>query len=108
MESVLPLASVHVDSEFIGVALILTTIGTFGALIAVSITLIHTVKSIWLARISRSMISELLAKGYSPDEVAMLIHGKKKSGFKWLSFGKTEMPVSDKSQPVPPVKNRVF
>lgn len=65
-----------VDSETLGIALILTVIGVFVTVIAVSITFIESRKKLQLARLQREMIDDLVNRGFKPDEIEKLVHGQ--------------------------------
>ncbi len=99
----------QLDPEALGAAIILSVIGTVGALIAISVTLIEAVKTVMLARLSKSMITELLDKGFTPQEVEQLVNGPKKwSKVKnWMAFGKKQECNAANQQPVPPVKTPI-
>ncbi len=96
------------DQDVISAAVILIVIGSFGSLIAISITWLEARKKIKLARIQKETVDDLLNRGYSLNEVERLVFGQ--SG--WDKFcgifgnkGEVEEVKQDFRRPVPPQKH---
>ena len=98
----------RLPEEAIVALLILSLIFTFITVFITTLTLIDYKKSTTLARMSKEMIEDLLAKGYSPEEIEPLVHGT--SGWKKMrklfQFAKDRPEYFDRyRRPAPPVKN---
>jgi len=97
-----------VDSDFVGVMLILTTIFSFVTVIVFVVTVSRTIQSVLVVRSSQRMVEGLLAKGYSVDEVERLVYGHKG----WNAFSRMVGRCRDAIRrnnapgrhPAPPVK----
>lgn len=98
-----------VDQELLGAAVILTIIGTFASLIAISVTLIESRKKIKLAKIQKETVDDLLNRGYGLEEVERIVFGQSN----WDKFcGMFNQKKADARetraayrQPVPPQKH---
>lgn len=66
----------RIDNDFIGVVMILTTVGTFSTIIISVIVVFNTLNNLVATRMNHSLTKSLLAKGYSVDEVERLVHGQ--------------------------------
>ena len=97
----------QLPEEALAACLILSIIFTFITVIVTIHSIADAHKSITLARMSKQMIDDLLARGYSPEEIEPLVNGKKG----WMKLGKifgmakSYFPDGRKGrEPVPPVK----
>lgn len=100
------------NPDMVGVCMLLTVIGVFGTIIAVSVTLIESRKRIRLAQIQKETVDDLLNRGYALEDIQKLVHGQ--SG--WDKFcgifnaKSSDVPVDAQThyrRPVPPNKQPV-
>lgn len=92
-----------VDPDFLGVMGILTTVFTFVFLMVAISTISRTIQNISIARMQNQMINELLAKGYSVQDIQQLVHGSRKNVL--FRFFDNNRQTYVNRQPSPPVKN---
>ncbi len=97
-----------IDSDMVGAMMIVGTIFFFVTLIVAMVTISRTVQDIVLIRSNRKMVEQLLASGYSVDDVERLVYGQNRWNVLTRMLGRcrkanysNEMPVH---QPRPPVK----
>lgn len=94
--------------EAVAAMFILGIVFTFVTVLVISLSAIDSYKSITLAKLSKQMVEELLAKGYTPQEIEPLVNGT--SGWKKMrklfTFAKRGgFDFQDRyGRPVPPVK----
>lgn len=98
-------------SEAVAAMFILAIIFTFITVIATTLATIDMFKSIALAKLSKQMVDELLAKGYTPQEIEPLVNGSSgwKKMRKLIAFAKQKSGYEFQDRygrPVPPVKQR--
>lgn len=93
-----------VDSDLIGAMGIISIIFSFILAIVVVTSVTRAIQTVTMAKMQRSLIQEMLAKGYSCDEINMLINGKQKGILSRLFDSRSQEYVS--SRPVPPVKHQ--
>ncbi len=101
------------DRDVVGACMVLSVIGFFGALIAISCTFIESRKRIRLAKLHKQMVDDLVARGYSPDDIEKVVY--QQSGWSKLCgvFAKKASGRSDRdeqgytSYPTKPVKHGV-
>ncbi len=65
----------RLPEEALAATLILSVVFTFITIIVTVVSIANTHKSITLAQMSKELIEELLAKGYSPREIEPLVNG---------------------------------
>ena len=94
----------RVDPDMIGAMGIVGTVLTFvfGVVLVTSIS--RAIQSITLARMQRSLIQDMLAKGYSCEEINLLVNGKQKGVLSRLFDSRSQEYVN--ARPVPPIKNQ--
>lgn len=93
-----------VDSDIVGAMGIVSIVFSFIFAIVAVTSITHTIQAITMAKMQRNLIQDMLAKGYSCDEINMLINGKQKGILSRLFDSRSQEYVN--SSPVPPVKNR--
>ncbi len=92
----------RIDPDMLGAMGLVATILTFVLITIVMTTLCRTYQNISLAKLHNQMINELLAKGYSVDEIQQLVSGQRRSVLTRFFDGKRQTYVS--SRPTAPVK----
>ena len=95
----------RVDPDIIGAMGILTVIMVFTLSIVSVVTVSRTIQNVSLARMHRQMINEMLAKGYSIDEIQQLVTGRRKSVFSRFFDGRRQEYVNN--APSPPLKTSI-
>ena len=98
----------QLPEEALVAVVILSMVFTFITILVTTLTIVDYLKTTTLARMSKEMVEELLAKGYTPQEIEPLVHGT--SGWKKMrklfTFAKDRPEFFDRSgRPMPPVKN---
>ena len=94
----------RIDPDFLGAIAMVTTIMTFVLSIITVVTVCRTYQKVSLAKMQNQMINELLAKGYTVDEIQQLASGKKRGVFTRLFDGRRQTYVSANPRPSAPVK----
>ncbi len=97
----------RLDPDIIGACLILGVIGSVGIIITTVVAITDTYKSITMAKISKAMVEDLLARGYSPEEIERLLHGDKAWNKFKRFFAKQQSRGREGYRPMPPVKQHV-
>ena len=92
----------RIDPDILGAVAILSVIMFFVLLVTSVVTICRTYQNVTLARMQSQMLNDLLAKGYSVDEIQQLIYGHKRSVFTRFFDGSRQTYVSQR--PAPPVK----
>ena len=69
----------RIDPALLGTIGLVATILTFLLFIIAMTTICRTYQNVALARMHNQMINELLAKGYSVDEIQQLVSGQRRS-----------------------------
>ncbi len=95
----------RVDPDFIGVIGILTVVMAFVFSIVLVVTSARAIQNITLARMHRSMINDLLDRGFAIDEIQQLLNGREKGVF--ARFFDARRPECFSRRPSPPVKAHV-
>ena len=98
----------RIPEEALAAVLILSVILSFVTILVTTLTIVDYYKTTTLARMSKEMVEELLAKGYTPQEIEPLVNGT--SGWKKMrklfAFAKDRPEFVDRyRRPMPPVKN---
>ena len=96
----------RLNPDVIGACLILGVIGSVATIITIVVAVVDTYKSITLAKLSKSMVEDLLARGYSPEEIERLLHGDK-AWNKFKRFFAKQRKSAEAYRPMPPVKQHV-
>ena len=104
----------QIDDEFLGVVLLISTIGVFITIITAIVTVFRTINNITVTRMQQSMVKNLLAQGYSVDDVERLAYGTHRWGPKIrhiVQSAKSRLARMRPSQapgrpPMPPVKQQ--
>ena len=102
----------QIDDDFLGVVLIIATVGTFITAIVTVVSLARTVNNVALTRMQHSMVKNLLAQGYSVEDTERLAYGNYRWGHKlrhFVSSAKTRLARMRRHPqpmhyPMPPVK----
>jgi hypothetical protein len=100
-----------INPDVMGAVMILAVIGTFVAIISISITLIESRKKITLAKLQKETVSDLLDRGYKLEDVERIVFGQ--SGWDKFCGIFHQKPREDRAsktsfrQPVPPNKQAV-
>ncbi len=101
----------HVDEEFLGIVMVIGTIGIFVTTIVTVVTLARTVNNVLMTRMQHAMVKNLLSQGYSVEDTERLAYGNYRWGQKLrhiVSSAKTRLAHMRYPQamqyPVPPVK----
>ena len=104
----------QIDEEFLGVVLVIATVGIFVTAIVTVVSLFRTVNNVALTRMQHSMVKNLLAQGYSVEDTERLAYGNFRWGQKLRHFvrsaktGLARMRHPQPAQyPLPPVKQNV-
>ena len=107
----------QIDEEFLGVVLIIATVGTFVTAIVTVVSLARTVNNLAVTRMQHSMVKNLLAQGYSVEDTERLAYGNYRWGHKLRHFvhsAKTRLArmrhprhPHSAQYPMPPVKQNV-
>lgn len=92
----------RMDPDLIGAIGIIGTVFFFIFAIVAVTSITRAVQMIALAKMQRKLIQEMLAKGYSCNDISMLINGKQKGIFARLFDSRSQEYVN--ARPVPPVK----
>ncbi|MEM9411926.1 MAG: hypothetical protein AAGA30_12480 [Planctomycetota bacterium] len=93
------------DPDFLGVIGLVGTILFFVLMIVSVVSITRTFQNVSIAKLQNQMMNDLLAKGYSVDEIQQLMGGKRKNVlFRFFDHGR-QTYVSRK--PTPPVKNPI-
>ena len=95
----------RIDPDFLGAIGMVTTVMFFVLMIVSVVTLCRTYQNVSLAKLQNQMINDLLAKGYSVDEIQQLMGGKRKNILFRFFDGGRQTYVN--RNPSPPVKNAV-
>ncbi len=95
------------DSDVVGAALILSVIGAAAMSITVVCLIADTFKSITMAKMQKSMIEDMLAKGFTPEEVERLVYGGKAWHKLRRLFQRDVGKDTAGNTPRPPVKHSV-
>ena len=93
----------RLDSEMVGALAIVGTVLFFILAVVTIRTITGAIQRITLARMQRSLIQDMLAKGYSCEEINMLVNGKQKGVLSRLFDSRSQEYVN--GRPVPPVKH---
>ena len=93
-----------IDSDIVGAMGIVTIVFTFvfGIIAVTSIT--KAIQTVTMAKMQRNLIQDMLAKGYSCDEINLLVNGKQKGILSRLFDSGAQEYVNASARPVPPVK----
>ncbi len=105
----------QIDDDVLGAVMILSTIGFFLTLLVTIVGVIRTFNNVTLTRMNHNMVSGLLAKGYSVEEVERLTYGNQRWGNKLRNvvrlathrlgrFKRNRYYASGFNPPVPPRK----
>ena len=92
----------RIDPDFLGAIAMVTTIFSFILMITTVVTVCRTYQKVALARMQNQMINELLAKGYSVDEIQQIVLGQKRNVLTRFFDGRRQTYVDQR--PAPPVK----
>ena len=92
-----------IDPDILGAMGIVGTVLVFVFSIITVTSITRAVQGITLARMQRSLIQDMLAKGYSCEEINMLVNGKQKGILSRLFDSRSQEYVN--ARPAPPVKN---
>lgn len=91
----------EMNPDVLGAAMILGTILFFVTLIITIITICQTINQLAVLRSNKSLMQDLLSKGYSVDDVERLVYGP--GGWSKLTRALSKFAKS-KNRPLPPVK----
>ena len=100
----------HLPEEAVAAILILSVIFSFITVLVTTLSVVDSYKTITLARMSKDMIEDLLAKGYSPSEIEPLVNGNSnwKKMRKLFAFARDRHDAQARGyhgRPMPPVKH---
>lgn len=95
----------RIDPDILGAMGIVGSILFFALLIITVITVSRTVQNIALAKMQNKLINDLLANGYSVDEIQQLVSGSKRSVLTRMFDRNRQAYVS--RRPAPPVKTTI-
>ena len=91
-----------IDPNLLGAIGMVSTILFFLVALITIVTVTRTVQNITLTKMQNQMINELLAKGYSVDEIQQLVTGKRRSVLT-RAFDRSRQAYVNR-RPSPPVK----
>lgn len=99
----------RIPEEALAAVLILSVIFSFVTILVVTLRIVDYCKTTTLARMSKEMIEELLAKGYTPQEIEPLVRDtrgwkKMRRSFQCATTDRPEF-FDRQRRPLPPVKN---
>ncbi len=99
----------RIEPNFLGAILILSVIFGFVIIVVSVVTIFSTIEKITLAKMSKSMVEDMMAKGYSPEEIRMLVQGDRpwEKFRKFFAWSKKKPAEEYTNRPAPPVKQRV-
>ncbi len=92
----------RIDSDLLGAIAMVSSILFFLVMTISIVTITRTVQNITLAKMQNQLLNELLAKGYSVDEIHQLVTGKRRSVLTRAFDRGRQAYVS--RRPAPPVK----
>ena len=100
----------RLPEEALAAALILSVIFTFITILVSVISMSESHKAITLSRMSKELIEDLLAKGYTPTEIEPLVNGRgkwrtMKNIFEYVRGKKSDIPERAYRHPTSPVKH---
>jgi hypothetical protein len=97
----------RIPGEALGAVLILSVILSFITILATIMSIVDYHKKTSLARMSKEMIEQLLAKGYTPQEIEPLVNGSNPWKKMRQLFACAQKPheLDRYRRPVPPVKS---
>ena len=101
----------QLPEEALAAVFILGVIFSFATIIVTVISFAVSFRSVRLAQLSKDLIEELIAKGYTPQEITALVHGPNRwSKIQELfTFARNRTPFHCRHDryPAPPVKQTV-
>jgi hypothetical protein len=105
----------QIDEDLLGVVFIIGTIGIFLTMIVTIVTVARTINSLLLTRMQHTMVKNLLAQGYSVQEVERLAYGNHRWGDRFRHFFDSARQKVHRlkkrgpavNQPVPPLKQTI-
>ena len=98
----------RIDGEFLGVICLIVAIFFFVTIIVSIVTFSRYQENVTLARMHNELISQLLEKGHTPDEVERLVYGDNRWNKIRRVFNRFQKrPVDPSMRPMPPVKQHV-
>ena len=95
----------RIDNDLLGVICLLSAIFIFITIIVSIVSFSRYQQSVTLARMHNDLISRLLDKGHTPDEVERLVYGDNRWNKIRRVFSQFKnRPTNGAARPVPPVK----
>jgi hypothetical protein len=79
----------RIDSDFLGVILLIGTIGCFVTAIVFVVSIVRTINNVTLTRMQHSMVKNLLSQGYSVEDTERLAYGTQRWGARIKSIARS-------------------
>ena len=95
----------RIDPNLLGAIGLISVVLTFIFLVVSTVTFCRTLQSLSLAKMQNQMINELLAKGYSVDEIQQLVTGSRRRNVLFRIFDRGRQAYINR--PAAPVKSTV-